>query len=482
MRAQPILRAGHLGVLAALAVASCGGDDGGDRVDTTPPRVVSTDPPAGAVGVPVDEALLATFSERINAASIDPASFTLTTGDMSVSGSASITGRTVRFTPSSSLSPSAGYTATLSGSITDGAGNPLGADFSWSFVTETDEWRATSTPGAPEGRRQHTAVWTGSEMIVWGGLAATGFKGDGGRYRPGNDQWLAMAVSPLIPRTEHTAVWTGERMIVWGGADAGAELNDGAHFVPTDGAAGSWSLTSPSPILARSGHTAVWAETENENEMIVWGGLDIQQQLSSAGARYSPDTDDWTLTSMTNAPTGRTDHTAVWTGSEMIVWGGVDSFGVTNTGARYRPASDTWEPLSMVNAPLSRRDHTAVWTGTEMIVWGGMDGLGLLHDGARYDPVTDTWTPISSVNAPTAREKHVAVWTGYEMIVWGGDGVDSVKGGRYRPTTDTWRETAIADAPVERFDHTAVWTGGEMIVWGGQTSAELTNTGGRYTP
>ena len=34
--------------------------------------------------------------------------------------------------------------------------------------------------------------------------------------------------------------------------------------------------------------------------------------------------DSWTATSTTNAPNARDIHTAVWTGSEMIVWGGVD--------------------------------------------------------------------------------------------------------------------------------------------------------------
>src|SRR5438270_5036421 len=33
----------------------------------------------------------------------------------------------------------------------------------------TDEWGATSTTNAPSARYYHTAVWTGSEMIVWGG-------------------------------------------------------------------------------------------------------------------------------------------------------------------------------------------------------------------------------------------------------------------------------------------------------------------------
>ena len=35
-----------------------------------------------------------------------------------------------------------------------------------------DTWTATSTANAPSGRDGHTAVWTGSEMIVWGGYGA----------------------------------------------------------------------------------------------------------------------------------------------------------------------------------------------------------------------------------------------------------------------------------------------------------------------
>ena len=42
----------------------------------------------------------------------------------------------------------------------------------------------------------------------------------------------------------------------------------------------------------------------------------------NTGGRYNPGTDSWTATSTTNAPTARHCHTAVWTGSEMIVWGG----------------------------------------------------------------------------------------------------------------------------------------------------------------
>ena len=57
--------------------------------------------------------------------------------------------------------------------------------------------------------------------------------------------------------------------------------------------------------------------------MIVWGGYATSSIDSNTGGRYNPSTDSWTATSTTNAPSARHDHPAVWTGSEMIVWGGM---------------------------------------------------------------------------------------------------------------------------------------------------------------
>src|SRR6185436_18183838 len=63
-----------------------------------------------------------------------------------------------------------------------------------------------------------------------------------------------------------------------------------------------------------------------------------------------------------------------WTGEEMIVWGGsAQASTLLNTGGRYNPLSDSWTSTSTgANVPPARFDHSAVWTGTEMIVWGGM--------------------------------------------------------------------------------------------------------------
>lgn len=156
--------------------------------------------------------------------------------------------------------------------------------------------------------------------------------------------------------------------------------------------------------------------------MIVWGGGGDGSGASNSGGKYDPATDSWSSTSQgDNCPLARGRHAAIWTGNEMIVWGGDGYPSVDNSGGRYDPISDTWRPTSTgANCPSARFGYSAVWTGFEMIVWGGMADYERLNDGGRYDPVTDTWTATSTgANCPSARDGHSAVWSGNEMIVWG---------------------------------------------------------------
>src|SRR5262245_46851933 len=279
-------------------------------------------------------------------------------------------------------------------------------------------WTATSTTNAPAPRRSHTAVWTGSEMIVWGGAdGQLNLLNTGGRYNPSTDSWTPTTTnSAPTGRYGHTAIWTGSEMIVWGGNSGGSGGGGGRYNPTTDTWMPNSSTNAP---ITGLWNTAVWTGSE----MIVWGGYCcVPPRGLNTGGRYNPSTDSWTDTSTNNAPAGRFYHTAVWTGigNEMIVWGG-NTGGITNTGGRYNPSTDSWTDTSTTNAPSARDLHTAVWTGSEMIVWGGRDAISPLTDtGGRYNPSTDSWTDTSTTNAPEARDAQTAVWTGSEMIVWGG--------------------------------------------------------------
>jgi len=327
-------------------------------------------------------------------------------------------------------------------------------------------WAATVGP--PRRRAGHTAVWTGSEMIIWGGFENVfpnpSFN-TGARYNPSTDSWVGTTTTDAPSgRYSHTAVWTGSEMIVWGGSDfSGNFFSTGGKYDP---ATDSWTGTSTaSPPAARSVHTAIWAD----NVMIVWGGYDGANDLNSGG-RYNANTDSWTTTSTTNAPSARELHTAVWTGSEMIIWGGESGGSPFDTGGRYNPGTNSWTATDTVNAPAGRSYHTAVWTGSEMIVWGGyfFDGNNnYLNTGGRYNPDTNSWTATGLRDAPTARLYFIKIRTATEMVVWGGAGDAGFlnTGGKYNPMTDSWVPTD--NTPNPRSRHAAVWTGSEMIVWGG---------------
>src|SRR6266550_1022402 len=65
---------------------------------------------------------------------------------------------------------------------------------------------------------------------------------------------------------------------------------------------------------------------------------------------------------------------------------------------------NTWTATS--GPPDGRVGHTAVWTGSEMIVWGGSGNTNGLNTGGRYNPITNSWTATSTINAPNARQNH----------------------------------------------------------------------------
>jgi hypothetical protein len=64
---------------------------------------------------------------------------------------------------------------------------------------------------------------------------------------------------------------------------------------------------------------------------------------------------------------------------------GALGYGMSGSEARVRGSTLGEDVLS---------GHSAVWTGSKMIVWGGMSS-GYFNTGAGYDPATDTWTATS---------------------------------------------------------------------------------------
>lgn len=105
--------------------------------DVTPPTVVTVVPASGALDVAVGSNVTATFSEPMNAASINSGSFMLMQGGFHINGTVTYSGNTLTFNPSANLAGGAVFTATIFSTVEDVAGNNLASAFVWSFTTET---------------------------------------------------------------------------------------------------------------------------------------------------------------------------------------------------------------------------------------------------------------------------------------------------------------------------------------------------------
>lgn len=111
---------------------------------------------------------------------------------------------------------------------------------------------------------------------------------------------------------------------------------------------------------------------------------------------------------------------------------------------------NTWSPVAL-KTPSRRYHQVEVWTGAEMLLWGGVSEYDLRQpvDAWRYNPATDTWTRLPDDPAPQLDfgGHHTGVWSGTEMIVMDG----TTNGRRLNPTTGVRRAVnncAAGDGPL----------------------------------
>ncbi len=309
--------------------------------------------------------------------------------------------------------------------VTD-AGSTGDVDVAAAYNPATNTWRRLSAGhnrvGGYEGSNR--AVWAGSEMLVWGITDKA--------FDPATGLWRLLPEAPLSWGGPAVAVWTGRQMIGWGGGCCGDSVAAGLAYTP---ATDSWDTLPPSPLVGRQVATGAWTG----RELVIAGGNNADGKLFGDAAAYNPSTRSWRR--LPPMPEPRTDATAVWDGSEVLVVGGGDQQRLYAEGVAYNPSTNTWRRLSAMEYP--RAGHVALWTGSRLLVWGGATRRGSLATrpphGETYDPVTNRWSPLPK-SPLRGRAGATAVWTGSAMIVWGGSPVDDdggwfADGARYTPGT-----------------------------------------------
>jgi N-acetylneuraminic acid mutarotase len=320
-----------------------------------------------------------------------------------------------------------------------------------------------------------SAVWTGSEVIIYGGINPEapweGALNTGAAYDPQRDTWRSIAVPEIYPRSQHVATWIGNKMIVWGGcneeSDCQGPYRQGAVYDPVEDA---WTALAVENVpVGRQGHRGVWTGTD----VFYWGGMIFDSETETHyGARYNLATQSWMEVASAGEPSQRVLHTMVWTGTQAIVWGGMDESSNIDhdaqTGARWNAVTNEWLATTLSQAPRGRRSHVASYQGDLMLVWGGRAGDAYLDDGAAYDPLSDQWKTLPP--APlSARDGHGGALLEERWVIWGGANLSTKHndGAVYRAKGDCWESLTVTGAPTPRSDAQVLATDQGVFIWGG---------------
>jgi len=294
---------------------------------------------------------------------------------------------------------------------------PQPAETPWSWVA--DGW--TELPPPPQWRDRSAIVWTGSELLSWGGRVGGGGPAvnDGFAFDPATRTWTAIPPAPG-PLGAPAAVWTGDEALFF---ELGGEPGSGSMFA-FDPDARRWRSLSPPP------------------QEPAWGGA-------------------W-----------------AWTGSELVVAGGGDVGDPTTHRAwALDPVHDTWRPLPEMPIAVNLADAT--WTGEGVVVLGSeIDRRNHASTrtavAAAYDPVEDSWRRLP--DPPVSAQTSAVDTVGGRLVAWEGYSPASAE---YLPTENRWRsidmgglegsecyaQGAVVDASL------VTWGCGRPAVWTPDASA-----------
>ena len=253
-------------------------------------------------------------------------------------------------------------------------------------ITQDRGWDRLPLP--PEVRDGRSYLATDDQILVFGGCAVRPRNDcrptrDGFAYSPAAARWARMPQAPFGPMG--ASVWTGDEAIFLNTGTAYKQAGSArpiraVAFDPEDD---SWRRLPQAPLRVKDSE-AIWTGTE----VIVWGGGGKRSPSAADGAAYNPTTDQWRR--IARGPISLNNVNLTWTGSEMIAFGSRLDFGNhastrVAVGAAYDPASDSWKRIS--DSKLSPQAESTAWAGGRVVA------CDYAPDYQLYNPATDTWSP-----------------------------------------------------------------------------------------
>ena len=246
-------------------------------------------------------------------------------------------------------------------------GDDAGGAAVFSYDPASDRWEVLPAPTGVADTLDVTMTWTGQELVFWGHPYR--------RYEepalsvaldPATGDWRTLPAGPLPSGMGPAATWDGDEVVV---VAAGA-VSTGTAPPPTpvaglDPATNAWRQLPSAPTeLQGMTPTVAWTGTD----LLLTGGINGDRRNEVVLA-FDPDGERW-------SEVGRMDgHSLygselVWTGDHLVEIGGqLPSGDPTADVVTFDPAAGSRRELPSLLGP--RSNAGTVWTGSELLVWGG---------------------------------------------------------------------------------------------------------------
>lgn len=268
-----------------------------------------------------------------------------------------------------------------------------------------DSWRSISAP--PRKLANVSSLWIGDQLLV--------FDGDRGvlSYDPAADDWRTVT-DQTPPGYAACTTWTGEDVVC-----VQSEERGNLHDWLLDPATGRWTKLPADPFPATFDRSLTWS-----GDTLYFTGLltaDISDDAPDyyQFARYDPGTGEWTT--LDPSPVGFWDPRWYWFDDRLVNPAQdalLDTVGndLASPGGVYDPATSSWEPVAQTDVPGQQ-----FGTGCQLPAIGPA-GRWLAGGG----PVLVSVTPGDTAFVPPCglRTPDAAAWTGDAFIVWGGPSDD----------------------------------------------------------
>ncbi len=414
---------------------------GREQTPVAVPAVVATVPANGVTGVPVAQAVTATFNVAMNATTVNMSTFLVTgPGGAPVTGTVTYAGITATFTPNAALAASTLYTATITTGAQSPAGDALAANFVWTFTTGTIPAVISTSPlnGATDVPLNQKVIATFSQAMNSTTVISPGtftLAVVGGAMVQGTVTYVAAAntvtfapMTNLLPSTAYRATIDTAAQSTGGNALAGNYAWSFATGVATDATVPTVKITVPASgaigVPTNQAITATFSKVMDPATIAASGTFTVA--VAGAGGAAVPGTVTYAGSTATFTPTAAlaasTEFTATITHAAEDLSGNVLAAGAVpnpwsfTTGA----GPDTTPPTitltspadghinvllnSAVNATFSEAmDPTTITApGTFTLAVAGVGGAAVAGN-VSYDPVsqTATFTPTANLAAST---------------------------------------------------------------------------------